>query len=281
MSRMVYELEQVKGETLDSVKAVAGKPMGFLHSSAIEESMNGCTFDPNNFKKGKKPLDVYLVLPPWAIESYRVWLRATLDSFIQAILRHGPDERKLVHLKLDEMAAIMSGKMPVLTRALDQGRKYGLRIAGYWQGTSQLNEAFPIDHGQTWRSNTTAVYFAVNDLQTAKDLNQELGKETILVKGWRKGSGRSHQGRADGVADHATYGTSSDSGEDEHQKERDLLTPDEILSLSERVVIARVPGMKPVWATLLRSYEEKWLWKRQSKIGKSLQMLFDSIIVLI
>ena len=43
---------------------------------------------------------------------------------------------------------------------------------------------------------------------------------------------------------------------------RKLLKPEELLQLSPRTAITLTPGVKPVMTTLLRYYEEPWLFHR-------------------
>jgi type IV secretion system protein VirD4 len=284
LARMGHELEQATGETLASINAVASKPMQFLNSTAIAESMSGCTFSPYEFKTSKRPLDVYIVLPQTYARAYKGWLRTVLDGLLRGIVRGGSDERKLVHFHLDEIATIMEGRMPCVQDALDKGRKYGIRLYGYWQNAGQLILPFPHDRGQTWVANTTGIWFSVNDLMTAQELSRRLGNETQLVWGQNSGtSGGTNSSSSQGG--HSTSFTRGDNrgwsaGESWQQQTRELLKPEEILALPRDVAIICPPGLPPVWTKLVKFYEEPWLWKRRSGGFGGLKTLFKSLIVL-
>ncbi len=180
----------------------------------------------------------------------------------QAIVRGGLGETKKVHFILDEAAAL--GHMQQLDDAVDKYAGYGVRLQFYYQSLGQLKKCWPSDQGQTLLSNTTKIFFGTNDIQTAQFVSQSLGNETIIVAsgGTNEGTSRQHSTSTGGSYSTSTSTThSSGSNSNWQQQTRELLKPDEICQLSPRIAIILTPGVRPIWSTLLRYYEEKELLK--------------------
>ncbi len=136
----------------------------------------------------------------------------------------------------------------------------------------QLQSCFPRDQGQTLLSNTTKIFFACNDYQTAEFLSKSLGNETILVEGGGASSnwGGSSSSSYGGTSGQATAGKNwgGGSSSDWRQQSRELLRPDEILALNPRIAITQTPGVRPLWTTLIRYYEEKALLRHRGLLAR-------------
>jgi len=81
--------------------------------------------------------------------------------------------------------------MDVLDDAIDKYRGYGVRLLLLYQSLGQLKECFPNGQEQTLLSNTTQVFFGVNDPQTAEYVSNRLGDFTQRVEGGGTNDGRS------------------------------------------------------------------------------------------
>src|SRR5690606_27097951 len=90
---------------------------------------------------------------------------------------------------LDEAASL--GRMECIEDAIDKYRGYGVRLQFYYQSPGQLKKCFPEDEGRTLLSNTTQVYFAVNDNHTAEYVSARVGEGTIVVSSGGTSSGSS------------------------------------------------------------------------------------------
>jgi type IV secretion system protein VirD4 len=159
-----------------------------------------------------------------------------------------------VHFILDEAASLQH--LDCIDDALALGRGYGIRLQFYFQSCAQAKKNFPDGQEQTLFSNTTQVFFAVNDQQTAELVSSRLGEYTAVVASGGTSSGRSNS-VSSGAHGSSSSGGSSNSSSNWQQQARKLLKPEEVIALSQRTAITFTPGLPPICTTLIRYYEEK------------------------
>jgi type IV secretion system protein VirD4 len=164
-----------------------------------------------------------------------------------------------VYFILDEMASLEH--LTAIDDAVDKYRGYGVRLICLFQSIGQLRRCFPDGQEQTLLSNTTQVFFGVNDQQTAELVSARLGEETIVVESGGSSRGTSHTW-SDGPQRSVSNSTSYNTNENWQQQARKLLKPEEVVALPPRTAITFTPGMPPICTTLLRYYEEKNLGQR-------------------
>jgi len=157
---------------------------------------------------------------------------------------------KPVHFVLDEAASL--GHMDAIDDAVDKYRGYGIRLQFYFQSLSQLKKSFPEGQDQTLLSNTSQVFFGVNDNETAKFVSDRLGEQTIAVSSGGTSTGTSHQGGEQGQRSTSYSENQSDNWQ---QHARRLLKPEEVMALPERIAITFTPGVPPIRTRLIRYYE--------------------------
>lgn len=161
---------------------------------------------------------------------------------------------KLVHFVLDEAASL--GHLECLDDAVDKYRGYGVRLQFFYQSIGQLQKCWPKGADQTLLSNTSQVFFGVNDNATAKYVSERLGEETIIVASGGTSSGTSRQG---GDSGQRSSSYSSNQNDNWGQQARRLLTPDEIMAMPERIAISFMPGVPPICTRLIRYYEKDFM----------------------
>jgi len=279
LARMGYQLTHFKDKELASTLTTTGRFLRFLDTLAIAESTKKSSFDPADLLKGK--MTVYLILPPEQIRVQSPLLRLWISSLLRTVIRGGLKEQK-VHFLLDEAASL--GHMDALDDALAIGRGYGLRIQWYFQSVSQLKSAFPDGKDGTLLSNTTQVYFGVNDYPTAEYVSARLGEETIIVTSGGTSFGRSRQTPDFGNQGSTSY--SVNSNDNWQQSGRRLLKPEEVLALDQRTAITFTPGIPPLRTTLVRYYEkgfhEGWKsWARLKMFLYSIILFVGTVIVIL
>ena len=115
-------------------------------------------------------------------------------------------------------------------------------------------------------SNTTQIYFSVNDMQTAEMVSKRLGTETIMLESGGRGSSVSHQG---GHHHGASYGTSHNTNW--QQAARELLKPDEVLQLPPLWAITFMPGTPPIMTEIIRYFDEPHLFRVPTRAGEFVQ----------
>ena len=250
VARLGHQLGHFKEKELASVLTTVNRHMRFFDTPAIAENTRSSTFDPADVRQGK--MTVFLVLPPDHMRAQSGLLRLWADSMLRAVVRGGLQETNKVHFVLDEAASL--GHMDAIDDAVDKYRGYGIRLMLMYQSLGQLKRCFPDGQDQTLLSNTTQVFFGVNDPQTADYVSTRLGEETILVT-----SGGTSYGGSRQTQDDAPGGSTSrswNSNDNWNQAARRLLKPEEVMSLHERTAITFTPGVPPICTTLLRFYEE-------------------------
>src|SRR5262249_16495465 len=121
---------------------------------------------------------------------------------------------------------------------------------------------------QTFLSNTSQVFFGVNETSTADYVSARLGEKTIVVDSGGRGSSVSHQS-SQGSHSRASRTTSSNPNSNWQQQSRNLLQPGEVIALPPTTAITFTPGVLPVCTTLLRYYEEKTLGRKSGWIRRT------------
>lgn len=254
LARMGSQLTHYKDKELGSTLTTTSRFLRFLDTLAVSDNTKASSFNPDDLRCGK--MTVYLILPPEHMRAQSALLRMWIGSLLRAVVRGGLQERNKVHFVLDEAASL--GHMEALDDAVDKYRGYGVRLQFYYQSVSQLRKSFPDGQDQTLLSNVSQVFFGTNDLPTAEYVSNRLGEETIVVRSGGTSTGQSRQGSAQGTS----YTSSSNENDNWSQQGRKLLKPEEILSLSDRIVITFTPGVPPIWTNRIRYFEERELGRR-------------------
>ena len=251
LARLGGQLKQFKDRELASTLTTANRYLRFLDTPAIRDSTMSSSFDPADLRKGK--VSVYLILPPEHMRAQAGLLRMWIGSLLRACVRGGAQETTKIHFLLDEAASL--SKMESIEDALDKYRYAGVRLQLYYQSLGQLKKCWPDGADQTLLSNTSQIYFGVNDLPTAEHVSSRLGQETVVVESGGTSEGGSTQSSRNGAE--TSVGRSWNSSRNWQQHGHKLLSPDEVMALSPRTAIAFTPGCRPICTRLLRYYEEK------------------------
>ena len=127
-------------------------------------------------------------------------------------------------------------------------------------------------------ANTTQVYFAVNDQETAEYVSNRLGESTIIVVSGGTNRGESQQTTGDNKM---TYGRSRGESDNWQQVGRKLLKPEEVAGLSPRTAITFTPGVPPIMTTLVPYYEEPNLGKDQKPSRKAQMQTWKQALALL
>ena len=250
LARMGGQLSQYKDRELSSTLTTTNRFLRFLDTLAVSDNTQSSSFNPGDLLGGQ--VTIYLVLPPEHMRAQSPLLRMWIGSLLRAVIRGGLQERNLVTFILDEAASL--GKMDALDDAVDKFRGYGVRLQFYFQSVSQVRKSFPDGQDQTLLSNVSQVFFGINDLPTAEYVSNRLGESTIVVSSGGTSTGTSRQSSSKGEG---SSSCSTNESSNWSQLGRKLLKPEEILALSDRIVICFTPGMLPIWTTRIRYFEER------------------------
>ena len=263
LARIGGQLSHFVDKERSSVLTTVARHLRFLDTLAVAECTKSSSFDPAELSSGK--MTVYLVLPPDHMRAQAGLLRMWIGAMLLAVIRGGLREDRRVHFILDEAASL--GHMEVIDDAVDKYRGYGVRLLFCFQSLGQLKTCFPNEQDQTFLSNTTQVFFGVNDNATADYVSNRLGDATVVVDSGGESRGSSQQHTQGGQAN-SSSGHSDTTNSNWQQQARRLLKPDEVLMLPPRDAITFTPGVPPVRTKLIRYYEEKSLGKEPGVIWR-------------
>jgi type IV secretion system protein VirD4 len=252
-----------------SVLTTLARHTRFLDSIAVSHSTRTSSFDPGELLKGR--MTIYLILPPDRMKSQAPLLRMWVTSFLRAVVKGGLQQRNLVHFVLDEAASL--GQLDAIDDLVDKYRGYGVRGQFYYQSLGQLKKCFPDGGDQTLLSNTTQVYFGVNDNVTGDYVSSRIGESTVIVASGGTSQGRTSQTSYGGQTQ-TSHGASYTTSDNWGQQVRKLLKPEEVMSLPPRTALTFCAGLPPIRTTLLRYFEEMPADRSTSGFGQFVRGLF-------
>jgi len=246
LARMGGTLAHLKDRELASTMSTITRFLRFLSTPAIAASTRSSTWNPADLTSTKTT--AYFILPSERASSLSPLLKLWIGATLNGVMSGGLQQKNKVHLVCDE--ANLLGNMVQISDALTVGRGFGISMQLFYQDRGQLNKCWPDGADQTLLANVSSVYFAVNDTETAKCIEERLGKSTIILASG--GNSESYQRSAQGQSS-ASYSTARNDNWQAHGRE--LLQASEIMNLSGRIAITFTPGVPPIWTTLVRYYE--------------------------
>ena len=132
------------------------------------------------------------------------------------------------------------------------GRGFGVSLLEVSQTIQDLKNAYP----NTWESffsSQLSIFFGAAEASTSKFLSEKLGKKTIEVNSISQSEGVQKRVRG-------SNGASVQSGSSTSETGRDILMPDEIERLGDKVVLAFKRGEHPIICQRI-DYRERKEWK--------------------
>jgi type IV secretion system protein VirD4 len=239
LRRAAAEIDRMGREERASVLSTALRHTGFLESPTVLPAVSGT--EPFELRRlTTEAVSLYLLLPPDKIPSYVRLMRLWLSALLQSLIARGPvapTQTRILFL-LDEVAQL--GAMNELTQAVSLLRGYGMNLWFFFQDLGQLKSLYPHEAWQSFLANTNIhQYFGIRDLETAKMLSERIGKTTVRT------FNRS-----------VSNGSNMNSGWSE--RERELLTPAEILSLPSDELFLFRAGNAPLRARRLDYRKERF-----------------------
>jgi type IV secretion system protein VirD4 len=276
LTRMGGQILSGASEELASVGGTVTTAIDFMNSPDVAENLKKSSFDPRDLYR--KKMTIYCILPLEYMRSHAGLLRLWISSFVRVLIRGGLNKRA-VNLIIDEAGCL--GQMEAITDILNIGRGYSVKLQLYYQDMGQLERCWPRGASQGVLANTATISFGINDYHTAETLSKRLGMETIIVQsgGTNRGANQTH-GQS---SSSSSFGSSSGHNNGWQEQKREYATPDELMSLSPRIALTCIPGMRPVMSKLVRYYEEKTPFK-QSSLGEdriARMTLIRSLVILV
>lgn len=222
-------------EEIASIASTARDQTEAFDDEEIAEDLSRGRFDMRELKR--RPVTVYLILPPEMIGRHSKWLRLVISSALRGVMRHREPREPRALFALDEFAAL--GHLEIIETVWALVRGYGIQIMPILQDLNQLKELYR-DRWETFVGMAGAVAaFGARDMTTAKWMSERAGERTELAASYSNSNSESPRG--DG----------SNEGISWQQIKVPFLVPHQFFSLRDGFMflwLARVADTIPTYA---------------------------------
>jgi type IV secretion system protein VirD4 len=219
----------------------------FLDSPRMVSVLSRADFSFGELRNGVAT--VFLVLPPDRLATHARWLRLLVTQALAELARTpraGDETGGQVLFLLDEFAAL--GRLEPIERAYGLMAGYGVQLWAILQDIHQLKSLYGERSG-TFLANAGATQvFNVGDIDTAKWVSQTVGVSTEAFY--------STSSNTSTTSSLKSGSSSSGSSTTLNFARRDLMTPDEVMTMSRDQLLLLRPGFKPIAPQKVRYYED-------------------------
>jgi type IV secretion system protein VirD4 len=208
-----------------------------------------CDWRINDLVDGKRPVTLYLVVPPSDISRTKPLVRLVLNQIGRRLTEELKPRHQRLLLMLDEFPAL--GRLDFFESALAFMAGYGLKSFIIAQSLNQIEKVYGPNHAILDNCHVR-VAFATNDERTARRMSDALGMATEL--------------RA--MKNYAGHRLSPWLGHlmvSRQETARPLLTAGEVMQLPPGDELVLVSGIQPIRAHKARYYEDFRLKRRVLK----------------
>jgi type IV secretion system protein VirD4 len=224
-------------ETFSGVYANADESTSWLANPAFASIVSGNSFQSLDLLGGKA--SVFLQIPLGALQSTPAVGRVVIGALLNAAYEaDGRVKGRILYL-LDEAARL--GPMKILETARDAGRKYGITLQLLYQSVGQLERQWGREGKREWYDGVShRSYAAVQDLETAKELEETFGNYAVMATS--EGSNTGSSGKS-----FETGSRSRGSNTSYHEISRPLIRREELMNdcrTDETFIVIR--GAKPL-----------------------------------
>jgi type IV secretion system protein VirD4 len=175
-------------ETFSGVYANADESTSWLANPAFASIVSGGTFKSIDLLGGK--MSVFLQIPLAALQSTPAIGRVVIGALLNAAYEADGQVKGRILYLLDEASRL--GPMKILETARDAGRKYGITLQLIYQSVGQLERQWGREGKREWYDGVShRSYAAVQDLETAKELEETFGQYAVMATSEGSNSGSS------------------------------------------------------------------------------------------
>ena len=230
-------LKGLVDETFSGIYANADESTAWLANPAFAAIVSGSDFRTRDLLSGR--VSVFLQIPLAALQTTPAIGRTVIGALLNAAYEaDGRVSGRVLYL-LDEVARL--GPMKIIETARDAGRKYGITLQLLYQSVGQLEKQWGKDGKREWYDGVShRTYAAVQDLDTAKELEETFGSYAVMSTS--QGSSTGTSGKGFGAADRSRQSNLTYS-----EVARPLIRRDELMNdcrTDEAFVVVR--GAKPL-----------------------------------
>lgn len=222
--------------------------LGLYRDPVVAEVTRRCDWRIADLVGGKRPMTLYLVVPPSDISRTKPLVRLLLNQIGRRLTEElaTASRRQRLLLMLDEFPAL--GRLDFFESALAFMAGYKIRSFLIAQSLNQIEKAYGPNNAILDNCHVR-VAFATNDERTAKRVSDSLGTATEIRD-------------AKNYAGHRLSPWLGHLMVSRQETARPLLTPGEIMQLPPSDEIVLVSGSPPVRAKKARYYEDPQLKRR-------------------
>lgn len=225
----------------------------------VDVATSGNDFDLRELRS--RPMSVYVGVTPDNLERMgpilNLFFQQLIDLNTRSLPGYGEKGKHQCLLLMDEFTSL--GKVSILNKGIAYIAGYGLRMLPIIQSPSQLVDVYGRDAAQTFQSNhAVSIIFPpkASETQTARDISEWLGYETVHSRSKSRGTGIFVNNR------HASENIS--------EQRRALLLPQEITSLGSRVELVIAENTPPIKADKIRYFEDGFFLRQLAKVSRTL-----------
>ena len=220
--------------------------LGLYRDPTIARNTAACDWRIADLVSAKKPVTLYLVVPPSDISRTKPLVRLILNQIGRRLTESltvvsGAPARRPLLMMLDEFPAL--GRLDFFETSLAFMAGYGIRVYLIAQSLNQIAKAYG-DNNAILDNCHVRIAFAANDERTARRISDALGTATEL-RAQRNYAGH----RLAPWLGHVMVSR--------QETARPLLTPGEVMQLPHDDAIVLVSGVAPIRAKKLRHYEDE------------------------
>lgn len=225
----------------------------------VDAATAGNDFDLRELRT--QPMSVYVGVTPDNLERMGPILNLFFQQFIDLNTRslpgYGEKGKHQCLLLMDEFSSL--GKVSILNKGIAYIAGYGLRMLPIIQSPSQLVDVYGRDAAQTFQSNhAVSIIFPpkASETQTARDISEWLGYETVRSRSQSRGMG--------------VFVNNRQASESVSEQRRALLLPQEITSLGSKIELVIAENIPPIKAEKIRYFEDRYFLKKLAMVSQSL-----------
>jgi type IV secretion system protein VirD4 len=222
--------------------------LGLYRDPIVARATARCDWRIDDLVTGKRPVSLYLVVPPSDISRTKPLVRLILNQVGRRLtedLEAGQKRRRLL-MMLDEFPAL--GRLDFFESALAFMAGYGIKAFLIAQSLNQIEKAYGVSNALLDNCHVR-VAFAANDERTAKRISDTLGTATEL-RAMRNYAGH----RLSPWLGHLMVSR--------QETARPLLTPGEVMQLPVDEALVLAAGCAPIRARKVRYYRDRELSRR-------------------
>ena len=216
-------------KTLQSIQITLLSRLGKFNLESIER-LSTTTQDELGLLTAPEEKTVIFAVTPVADSSYNFFVSLLYGQLFEILYEYGNKHGRLkvpLHLQMDEFANITLPKDFELRLATF--RKYGISCSILLQDLSQLKALYEKQWQAMLNNADVLLFLGGNESGTAEYLSKQLGKQTIRTNTFGQTKGRS-----------GSY------SKNEQQLGRELMTPDEIRLLDNKMALLFIRGERPI-----------------------------------